>query len=339
MHDCLNRLAEPDHGPDHHSQGRRALLSLTVLLLFSAITIDYAQCPDEMVSYWTFDNPAAPGSDSVDGHNGSVYGDAAWSTQSKVGAGAMRFNGNGGIIDVGDIRPISSGGSGATYMFWGKPDFEDGVQIWKGQGWSDQPGDVRCDLSRNLPSGNLAVRACIFAPGWRPTFDWVNDVGPGDDDYHHVAVVYDGSYLRIYFDGTLLNEADVPDGITDASNNNPVAIGMHGSPNYAPERPEGYGKGLLDEVAIFDRGLSGSEILQLYQKGLENQRYCENAPPPDSDADGVPDAQDNCPDVVNPDQADTDGDGKGDACDPILAPPQFVLKWGNCGDRQFSPDI
>ena len=38
-------------------------------------------------------------------------------------------------------------------------------------------------------------------------------------------------------------------------------------------------------------------------------------PPPDRDGDGVPDAQDNCPNTPNPDQADKDGDGIGDACD------------------------
>jgi hypothetical protein len=34
----------------------------------------------------------------------------------------------------------------------------------------------------------------------------------------------------------------------------------------------------------------------------------------DGDGDGVPDAIDDCPDVVDPDQVDTDGDGTGDAC-------------------------
>jgi hypothetical protein len=36
--------------------------------------------------------------------------------------------------------------------------------------------------------------------------------------------------------------------------------------------------------------------------------------PPDMDGDGVPDAQDNCPNVPNPDQADSNHDGIGDAC-------------------------
>ena len=35
----------------------------------------------------------------------------------------------------------------------------------------------------------------------------------------------------------------------------------------------------------------------------------------DGDTDDIPDAIDNCPDLYNPDQADSDGDGEGDACD------------------------
>lgn len=37
--------------------------------------------------------------------------------------------------------------------------------------------------------------------------------------------------------------------------------------------------------------------------------------PTDSDGDGIPDADDNCPDTSNPDQTDSDADGLGDACD------------------------
>ena len=36
----------------------------------------------------------------------------------------------------------------------------------------------------------------------------------------------------------------------------------------------------------------------------------------DTDGDGIPDRTDNCKRVRNPDQKDSDGDGKGDVCDP-----------------------
>lgn len=39
----------------------------------------------------------------------------------------------------------------------------------------------------------------------------------------------------------------------------------------------------------------------------------------DSDGDGKPDIEDNCPLVANPDQLDSDGDNRGDACDAVCS--------------------
>ncbi|MGB9626551.1 MAG: thrombospondin type 3 repeat-containing protein, partial [Phycisphaerae bacterium] len=53
---------------------------------------------------------------------------------------------------------------------------------------------------------------------------------------------------------------------------------------------------------------------------------CGGTRPSDRDGDGVADAGDNCPDIVNADQADADGDGIGDACEPppVDAGPAFI---------------
>jgi hypothetical protein len=49
-----------------------------------------------------------------------------------------------------------------------------------------------------------------------------------------------------------------------------------------------------------------------------NALACPMAPP-DSDADGFPDVNDNCPLNYNPSQADVDHDGRGDACDNCVS--------------------
>lgn len=63
------------------------------------------------------------------------------------------------------------------------------------------------------------------------------------------------------------------------------------------------------------------------------------APHPDTDADTVLDDLDNCPDVHNPDQADRDGDGIGDACDSDRDGDGINNGSDNCPDTANSDQL
>jgi len=62
--------------------------------------------------------------------------------------------------------------------------------------------------------------------------------------------------------------------------------------------------------------------------------------PSDLDGDGVPDAKDNCVEIPNPDQRDTDGDGIGNLCDPDVDKDGVVTtSWGQISPPEGGGDL
>ncbi len=75
------------------------------------------------------------------------------------------------------------------------------------------------------------------------------------NSWHHIAGVYDGTKLTVYLDGVANGTLTASPTVVD--NGVPLTIGR---------RPAGGGpvNGLIDEVTIYDRGLSAAEITALY---------------------------------------------------------------------------
>ena len=152
----------------------------------------------------------------------------------------------------------------------------------------------------------------------------ISDVGtvtvdadqPGDAQFNQAPTYR--FLIRILPGNTILSNFDIPDkmfddpdfNFTEPTSNRPGAI-RYVSSNSSVAEVVGNkivinGPGTCIIIAIQDG-------TRKYTQGISTTIF--KVSDRDSDGDGVGDSIDNCPDVANPDQLDTDFDGIGDVCD------------------------
>jgi hypothetical protein len=124
------------------------------------------------------------------------------------------------------------------------------------------------------------------------------------DGWHYLVFTYDGQYVRTYVDATLAT--------TTAWYAPVIFDGFHAGAGVGGADPL---DGRIDDVAVWNYALDTGEMIWLMANGAPDGSTVDLCPAVDTDNDGVPDEEDNCPDTPNPDQADLDGDGVGDVCD------------------------
>jgi len=79
-----------------------------------------------------------------------------------------------------------------------------------------------------------------------------------DNKWHHIAATYDGSTIKIYFDGNLEGTKSRVD--TIKSTTAPVRVATYLGVSY-------FRKGMIDEVRIYRRALSAAEIrMSMYRR-------------------------------------------------------------------------
>jgi hypothetical protein len=191
-----------------------------------------------LVGYWKLDGDA---SDSAGGSDGTLVGDPTWVNDPERGR-CLDFDGDGDYVDVGE-DPSLTFTEQITVACWIKVRAFDrnwNAIVTKGDDWV---------LARTRDDDRVAFLCLgLTGGGWPEVYS--GDVN--DDDWHHVAGVYDGSRLTMYQDGIGVDSKSLGGRIN--SNWSRVLIGENGQVGNR------FWNGLIDDVRIYSRALTAQEV-------------------------------------------------------------------------------
>lgn len=233
------------------------MLFLGTSLVQNIKTTVKADPTDGLVGYWNFDNQANPGLDnSGNDKNGEVNG-ATWTSEGKVN-GALDFDGVDDCVDLPDNNfkfqtfSISCWVYCDSYGYY-PPIFSVCNQAAYG-GWVLEQGVRYSDETFNFVTVNPAGHE----------IDLINSQPIVTSHWYHIVGVKTPSYMRIYIDGVLAEE--------DTSVSPVVYTGIVYGDDFLPfigcvlnvHIIDRYFDGKIDEVRIYNRALSSSEIQYLH---------------------------------------------------------------------------
>jgi hypothetical protein len=178
---------------------------------------------------------------SGNGHTGTI-GTASWSPAGRFG-NALSFNGSSSMVTVNDSNSLDLT-TGMTLEAWVNPSVVNSA-------WRDviYKGNDNYFLEATSNNGSRPVAGAIVNGSYAEAY---GSSALAVNTWTHLAETYDGSAVRLYINGVLISSSPATGAL--ATSSNPLQIG--GDTIYGQ-----HFAGLIDEVRIYNRALSASEIL------------------------------------------------------------------------------
>ncbi len=208
-----------------------------------------------LVGYWSFNEGSGTvaGDSSGKRNTGTTTNTPTW-TYGKV-SNALQFAGAGDYVDVANTPALSPAHVG-TVSVWIKDSvtqFTTQVAVSKFDCGADVNGF-------NLGKDNIG-RIFFTIAGGVDNMTVTSDLAPvyTDLQWHHVVGVWDGSLVYLYVDGVSVSvpASQVSDPVTNLFD---VTIGSCAGADFEYD-------GTVDEVRVYNRALSASEVVTLYKGG------------------------------------------------------------------------
>lgn len=210
-----------------------------------------------LVGHWEFDNAGNVGEATVS-DNLLANGDAAYSASGKIG-GALALDGSGDFLALaGGALPtgLPTGASSYTIAAFIQTTSNSRQGI---AGWGNYGSGGQVNAFRTTETGEFGTTGGLLNYGWGGGNDYGQGAGgtaPGDiynGDWNHVAVTYDGTTKRLYFNGVELG-----------SGSGAIALNI-GAANFRIGSTNGgeFFNGLIDDVRVYNTAESGATIAGL----------------------------------------------------------------------------
>ncbi len=223
-----------------------------------------AQAAALPLGFWNFDESSGTTAfDSFGSNNGTI---ANATRTSGIKGGALYFNGTNGNVNI-TSTPALSPADAITMMAWVYSQENKTAKIFQKGDWDGH--GIRQDVWKGWSCGIRMDNDTGHSLEW-------NNGRPILNEWYHLAMTYDGALLAFYVNGRLWESKAVTGKLKVNTRNISV-----GSDNAVQK----FFKGKIDEVVLYGSALSAQEISILVQS-FSN---------PDSDGDGIPNADDAYP--------------------------------------------
>jgi hypothetical protein len=223
----------------------------------NSLSINCIPPPTSMTAWWTGDGNA---DDIVGGNNGILHGGVTFPA-GEVDQG-FEFDGSTGFVEVPQNSLWQFGSADFTVDFWvkfrrlptaGSLDEQDVFDII---GVDEGPGRTNKWMVR-FGAGVVTFHVNDDGSGPGPAFLAQAPFSPNVNEWYLLAFTRNGSTWSTYVNGQL--EASEIDSRSIAHINAPLTWGLVEEARYL--------EGSMDEIEIYNRGLSASEILAIYNAG------------------------------------------------------------------------
>jgi hypothetical protein len=249
----------------------RKTAAVVMVCLFVILTAGAASAAliDDLVAYYPFNGNA--NDESGSGNNGAVHGAVLSEDRYGKPDKAYSFNGTDSYIEINNSSSLEMGYSDYSIAAWIKT----AATSNNGRIFSKGSSGCLTGYMMRMGGGNSAYIHFENAYNYGCyTFFW-GSIPVNDDNWHCVVGVTDRKQgSKIYVDGKLDTERAVNTSSYDLTNGRNPTIGKNDVGNYVE-----FFKGEIDEVRVYRRTLSETEVQELCRKN--------SAPVADAGADQV----------------------------------------------------